>query len=43
MVFEGLELTGRVKATIVRGRVVMENGVVDEANKGYGQYILPRE
>ncbi len=38
-VFDGWELTGQAIYTIVRGRVVMDNGVVDEDAKGWGQLI----
>lgn len=41
MVFDGMELTGRIKMTIVRGRVVMEDGKVTEENRGYGQWVQP--
>jgi len=40
-VFEGMKLKGRVKATIVRGNIVMENGYVKETNKGWGTFLKP--
>ncbi|WP_324825480.1 allantoinase AllB [Sinanaerobacter sp. ZZT-01] len=40
-IFDGMKLTGRLKASIVRGRIVMENGNVSEENKGYGNLICP--
>lgn len=41
LVFEGMQLTGKLRQTIVRGRVVMEDGRVPEENKGYGQFCRP--
>lgn len=38
-VFEGWELQGRPKYTIVRGKVVMKDGIVSEENKGWGKLV----
>lgn len=38
-VFDGWELTGKPIYTIVRGKVVMENGVVDENAKGWRELV----
>lgn len=40
-VFNGWELQGQPVCTVVRGKVVMDNGVVDENAKGWGQLIKP--
>lgn len=37
--FDGMELGGRVVASIVRGRVVMQDGRVDMTAAGYGQIL----
>ncbi|MDX1744625.1 MAG: amidohydrolase family protein [Halobacteriales archaeon] len=37
-IYDGLELTGRVKTTLVRGTVVADNGTV-VADPGHGQFI----
>lgn len=42
VIFDGMKLTGRVKLSVVRGRVVMENGLVSPENKGYGHLITPQ-
>lgn len=38
-IYEGWTLKGRVKRTIVRGRTVFADGVLDEAAVGTGRYI----
>jgi len=38
--YVGKEIHGKVTHTVVRGRVVMEDGVVD-CEPGYGKYIIP--
>ncbi len=40
--YVGRKLKGKVTETIVRGRVVMQNGVVD-CQPGWGKYIIPGE
>lgn len=40
-VYEGLELTGMPVYTIVRGKVVMKNGIVDETAAGWGELLTP--
>jgi allantoinase len=40
-VYEGWKLGCTVDYTIVRGRVVMENGVVDESAAGWGKFVKP--
>lgn len=39
LLFEGIKVKGKPAYTIVRGNVVMENGEVSEANRGYGRYV----
>lgn len=39
--YDGRELKCRLDYTIVRGRVLMEHGIVDESAKAYGQLIKP--
>jgi len=41
--FDGLTLKCKLNHTIVRGRVLMTDGVVDENTKGYGQLVLPNK
>jgi len=43
LIFDGMELQGRIKATVVRGEVVMQDGKVSEERRGCGQLILPKE
>ena len=38
--YQGRKLKGKATHTIVRGRVIMENGVVD-CEPGYGKYCVP--
>mgnify|MGYP000689304043 CR=1 FL=1 len=40
-VFEGWKFICGVYATVVRGRVVYENGKVDESAAGWGQFVKP--
>lgn len=40
-VFQGWKLGCSVDYTVVRGRVVMENGVVDESAAGWGEFVRP--
>ena len=40
-IYEGWKLGCSVDYTVVRGRVVMENGVVDESAAGWGEYVKP--
>ena len=40
-VFEGWQLGCTIDYTVVRGRVVMENGVVDESAAGWGEFVKP--
>ncbi len=42
LLFDQVPIKGQVKYTIVRGRAVMENGLVDLEAKGHGQYIRPQ-
>ncbi len=39
VMFDGVKVQGRVCYTIVRGNIVMENGVVATQEKGWGSYI----
>jgi dihydropyrimidinase/allantoinase len=41
--YDGRELKCKLSYTIVRGRVLMENGIVDESAKAYGQLIKPAQ
>lgn len=41
--YDGMKLTGRPVLTAVRGRVIMENGVIDSANQGWGRLQRPAE
>ena len=40
-VFQGWKLGCSVDYTVVRGRVVVENGVVDESAAGWGEFVRP--
>lgn len=40
-VYEGWKLGCTIDYTVVRGRVVMENGVVDESAAGWGKLVRP--
>lgn len=40
-VYDGWKLNNTVVATVVRGRVVMEDGVVDETAAGWGEFVRP--
>ena len=40
-VYEDWKLGCSVDCTVVRGRVVMENGVVDESASGWGEFVRP--
>lgn len=39
--YDGRKLKGQVTATIVRGKMLMKDGVVDEGAKAYGQLVKP--
>lgn len=39
--YEGMELTGKVETTIVRGQVVYENGEF-KVDNGFGQFVRPK-
>lgn len=41
LMYDNKDMKCRLKYTICRGRVVMENGKVDESAKGYGEYVEP--
>ncbi|MDO5714838.1 MAG: dihydroorotase family protein, partial [Tissierellia bacterium] len=41
IVYDGWELKGFPKYTIVRGSIIMENGVVNLDYKGYGELVTP--
>ena len=38
-IYEGWEMTGRVVHTVVRGRTVLRDGVLDDAAAGTGKYV----
>lgn len=40
-VYEGWKLGCSIDCTVVRGRVVYENGVVDESAAGWGEFVKP--
>ena len=40
-IYEGWEFNCAVDKTIVRGRIVYENGIVDETAAGWGEFIKP--
>jgi dihydropyrimidinase/allantoinase len=40
-VYDGWKLNGLPLMTVVRGRIVMENGVVDETAAGWGNLVVP--
>ena len=40
-VYEGWQLDCSIEYTVVRGRVVYENNVVDEAAAGWGEFVRP--
>lgn len=40
-IFDGWKLACKINYTVVRGRVLAEDGVVDESAKGYGQLVKP--
>lgn len=42
-VFQGWKLGCSVDYTVVRGRVVLENGVVDESAAGWGEFVRPND
>lgn len=39
--YDGWELQCRLNYSIVRGRILMENGIVDESAKAYGELVVP--
>lgn len=39
--YDGKKLNCQISYTILRGRILMKNGVVDESAKAYGQLICP--
>lgn len=39
--FEGMEVTGQIMATVLRGHVIKENGVVCREQKGIGKILRP--
>ncbi len=39
LLFDGLKLQGRPRYTIVRGKIVMAEGLVDATCKGYGKFV----
>ena len=40
-IFDGVKLKGKIEKTILRGKVIMDNGVVDDELEGYGKFINP--
>lgn len=41
--YDGWKLNCQVSFTILRGRVLMKNGIVDESAKAYGQLVCPEK
>lgn len=39
LLFDGIELLGRPVYTILRGEILMNNGIVDRSYKGFGHYL----
>lgn len=39
VMFDGIKIQGAVRYTIVRGKIIMENGGVDIEQKGWGRYL----
>ena len=39
--YDGWKLNCQVSATILRGRILMQDGIVDETAKAYGQLVVP--
>ena len=42
-VYDGWKLTGLPTMTVVRGKVIMQDGVVSEANEAWGQLVVPNK
>lgn len=42
IMFDGTKIQGKLCYTIVRGQVIMENGVVDIGQKGWGRYLYEK-
>jgi allantoinase len=42
LLFDGTEVTGKPVYTVVRGKIVMEDGRVDIDNRGYGRFVPAR-
>ncbi len=40
--YDGWKLRCQVSATILRGRILMRDGIVDESAKAYGQLVCPK-
>lgn len=40
--YDGWKLQCEIRATILRGRILMKDGVVDESAKAYGQLVCPK-
>jgi dihydropyrimidinase len=38
-IYDGWELRGWPVMTMVRGRVIMEDGKINESSRGYGQFV----
>ncbi|MPN64767.1 D-hydantoinase [bioreactor metagenome] len=43
VLFDSLEVQGKPIYTILRGEILMENGVVDISKKGYGRFVPKAE
>lgn len=41
--YDGKEMKCKLDYTILRGRILMENGIVDEDSKAYGQLVCPNK
>lgn len=38
--YEGMEITGKIETTIIRGRIVFDRGEI-QAKRGYGKFVRP--
>ena len=41
--YDGRKLHCRITYTVLRGRIIMKNGIVDESAKAYGRLICPQK
>lgn len=41
IIFDNMKLKGKIKTTVVRGKVIMKDGIIDPINKGWGKLLIP--